>query len=207
MIDIDACWSCVAGLHRECYATLPLLEDGPGSTCCCETVRIVSDPQEKLGVGRPMLDPDDITDVKSTGRKRAAMVAPIFAGMVCEWAGLKYAGGGVQPLVGCLGTLITETKGSGERHHGPDKNVLNNSVGVNLHRICQNCHKRWHALNDAYYAPVRPDASEQYLPLAEHVSFAHDPITQASDEDTELSVDYWMTRTEKRGSYPIELPE
>jgi hypothetical protein len=183
-------------------------EDEPDALlCCCETVSLIPEPKERLGVGRPMLDPNDITDIKSTGRKRAAMVAPIFDGMVCEWAGLKYAGGGVQPIVGCLGTLITEAKGSGERHHGPDKNVLNNSVGVNLHRICQNCHKRWHALNDPYYAPVRPDASEQYLPLTEHVSFAHDPITQASDEDKDLSVDYWMTRTEKRGSYPVELPE
>jgi len=51
------------------------------------------------GVGRPMSEPSDIRDVTSTGRKRAAMMYPIFKDMVCEWAGLAKAGGGVEPII------------------------------------------------------------------------------------------------------------
>lgn len=36
------------------------------------------------------------------------------------------------------------------RHHGPDKNTLNNDTG-NVHRICHQCHNRWHARNDEGY--------------------------------------------------------
>jgi len=36
------------------------------------------------------------------------------------------------------------------RHHGPDKNTLNNEKG-NVHRICHSCHNRWHTLNDEDY--------------------------------------------------------
>ena len=32
--------------------------------------------------------------------------------MLCEWAGLRYAGGGVVPIVGCAGNVIVESKGS-----------------------------------------------------------------------------------------------
>lgn len=205
-MQIEVCWACVCGLHAECY-DMRMHDDAEESwfSCCCvedEPINL----EERRGVGRPMLNPEDVTDVKSTGRKRAAMVAPIFPGMLCEWSGLKYAGGGVQPIVGCNGTTIVEEKGSGERHHGPDKNVLNNSVGVNLHRICQSCHKRWHALNDQHYSGVRPEADQPYLPTDTEASFAHDPVTQASDEDYELSEAFWGTRTEKRGAYPIALP-
>jgi len=41
------------------------------------------------GRGRPMSEPSEITDIISTGRKRAAMMYPIFKDMVCEWAHLK----------------------------------------------------------------------------------------------------------------------
>jgi hypothetical protein len=33
------------------------------------------------------------------------------------------------------------------RHHGPDKNTMNNSDG-NVHRICAVHHNNWHAQND-----------------------------------------------------------
>lgn len=202
---IDACWSCRVGLHAECYD--PDWLDAGDIDCCCSRVEPLPAAVEKGSPGRPMLDPADITDIKSTGRKRAAMVAPIFTGMLCEWSGLRYAGGGVIPIVGCRGTEISDNKGKGDRHHGPDKNVLNNSVGINLHRICPNCHHRWHALNDPYYAAERPEAEEQYLPLPEHVSYAHDPLTLASEEEIELSEAHWATRSEKRGEYPFPAPE
>src|SRR5690606_19815102 len=118
--------------------------------------------------------PSEISDPLSTGRKRAAMLLPIMTGMVCEWAGLKWAGGGVQPIVGCRGNTLAEFKSNadrpegidsrGERHHGPDKAVLNNAVGRNLHAICSECHPRWHELNDPSYGTKRGDAHLQWLP-------------------------------------------
>jgi len=61
---------------------------------------------EKRDVGRPMAEPSDITDITSTGRKRAAMMYPIFKDMKCEWSGLRFAGGGVEPIIGCSGNII-----------------------------------------------------------------------------------------------------
>ncbi|MGS2592214.1 hypothetical protein [Streptomyces hebeiensis] len=62
----------------------------------------------------------------------------------CEWKLQKNCGGGNSPIVGCV-------KGKQEaRHHGPDKNTLNNDHG-NVHRICHTCHNRWHARNDEDY--------------------------------------------------------
>lgn len=56
----------------------------------------------------------------------------------------KNCGGGQFPIVGCLNGIQQA------RHHGPDKNTLNNERG-NVHRICHTCHNRWHTLNDENY--------------------------------------------------------
>lgn len=112
-------------------------------------------------VGRPQSDPSQMEDALSSGRKRAAEIAPIPVGMVCEWACLRYAGGGVEPIKGCVGNPATN------RHHGPDKNTLNNELGVNLHRICAHCHNRWHATNDKYYQGERPKDDTPWLPVGE----------------------------------------
>lgn len=56
----------------------------------------------------------------------------------------KNCGGGTMPIVGCLDGKQQA------RHHGPDKNTLNNERG-NVHRICHTCHNRWHTLNDPDY--------------------------------------------------------
>ena len=85
---------------------------------------------EEVRRGAPEKEGTSMKDVLSTGRKRAADAAPIEGGLVCEWAMLKEAGGGIEPIQGCPGNPATD------RHHGPDKSVLNNTVGVNLHRIC-----------------------------------------------------------------------
>jgi hypothetical protein len=62
----------------------------------------------------------------------------------CEWKLQKNCGGGKSPIIGCI-------DGRQEaRHHGPDKNTLNNDSG-NVHRICHRCHNRWHARNDPDY--------------------------------------------------------
>lgn len=69
---------------------------------------------------------------------------PFIEGGDCEWQGMKNCGGGKRPIVGCI-------DGKQEaRHHGPDKNTLNNETG-NVHRICHTCHNRWHARNDEGY--------------------------------------------------------
>ncbi len=89
-------------------------------------------------------DDSKLKDQQSTGRKRAAKMYPLAEGAPCEWQGKKNCGGGSNPITGCYsGTQQA-------RHHGPDKNTLNNEKG-NVHRICHNCHNRWHTDNDAGY--------------------------------------------------------
>ena len=211
-MNATACWACVVGLHEECYTPTPMDETPEFDRCCCHDKKADDDAKAFVNdVGRPMSAPGDVKDVTSTGRKRAAMVAPIFSGMLCEWAGLKYAGGGIQPMVGCRGNTIVDTKGGtsehkqGDLHHGPDKNTLNNSVGVNLHRICVDCHHRWHGLNDKGYGKRPESGDEQFLPIVDYVK--HDPDTIASEEDFELTEAWWRTRQEKRGAYPVALNE
>lgn len=116
-------------------------------------------------------------DPLSTGRKRAAQMYPIDVGMVCEWAGLKLAGGGVFPIVGCIG------RAASDRHHGPDKNTMNNAEG-NVHRICDHCHNTWHALNDPEYGP-RPDHTQPFIPKGQLGVdwFNHDSKTKATTEE------------------------
>jgi hypothetical protein len=127
-------------------------------------------------------DPSQYADPMSSGRKKAARVAPIKPGMICEWAWLAKAGGGVVPIIGCPG------RPASDRHHGPDKNTLHNNVGVNLHRICDWCHNQWHAKNDPFYGerPRNPDgsidATKPFIPEGTEV-LAHDPETRATDEE------------------------
>lgn len=93
---------------------------------------------------RTYKDDSALRDQQSTGRKRAAKMYPLDPEADCEWCMQKNCGGGDFPIVGCL-------SGKQEaRHHGPDKNTLNNEKG-NVHRICHFCHNRWHTLNDPDY--------------------------------------------------------
>lgn len=202
-LEIPVCWGCVVGLHHECYDPQSVETDGnivvTGTAddepfvelfvCCCSLRPAEVEPGEsieKRGVGRPVKELSEITDITSTGRKRAAMLYPIFPGMTCEWAWLKRAGGGIAPIVGCAGNKIHESRtGSdrGDRHHGPSKNVLNNSPG-NLHRICTFCHATWHQANDRYYSKPRPPADQEWLPDPQHgISYSHDPQTFAAEDE------------------------
>ena len=148
---------------------------------------------------------DDLSvrDIESTGRKRAVRLFPITDGMVCEWAGLKNAGGGVKPLVGCRGNKLSASKEvrevsgfkSAAVHHGPDKDTLNNNPG-NVHRICQFCHNRWHTLNDEYYPDKRPDTGP-FIPLNGEL-IPHDPDTQAEETDYFVTDAYWNMPKKKR---------
>lgn len=191
----DLCIGCRAGFHNECAAAW---DEEFEDECCCGGEIVFTPTGEVKGgaattqpgpLGLPAAQTDsgyiedgysglkDITEYKdpiSTGRKRAAEMYPIEAGMVCEWANLKFAGGGVKPIVGCIGRPATD------RHHGPDKNTMNNAPG-NVHRICAFCHNAWHGANDPYYGE-RPHQTLPFIPAGDLGKnwFAHDPNTKAT---------------------------
>lgn len=156
-----SCLACAAGYPREC------LQDPH-----CSKVKIDLETVE-IKRGGPRKEDELVTDPKSTGRKRAAVLLPLKDEhgnpYDCAWTGLKFAGGGEYPIIGCLGNPATN------RHHGPDKDTLNNDeVGRNLHRICTYCHNRWHGKNDNGY--------EAYVSLVGGLAFiqAHDQESKAS---------------------------
>lgn len=219
------CLPCKSGFHNECDLSWTLvLEDD--DECCCQGAfsvqlyleldaaveKILAEGGELTAGGSKVKDPDEIKDWESTGRKRAKEIAVVFEGDVCAWAFLKFAGGGVTPIVGCNGNRIyanPEDKSlRGDRHHGPDKNVLNNSLGVNLHLICTFCHNRWHALNDPFYAldpitkkAVRPRPGLHYNPDAPY--WPHDPVTRATELEYEQSEAWWALGKASRPEYPF----
>ena len=186
----DPCFACRAGFHHECHTWWHWDEE----SCCCggeikftatgeikhdgENASESSDREVDSGYIQDGYESNkDLADYKdpvSTGRKRAAEMYPISPGMVCEWAGLKKAGGGVVPIIGCLG------RPASDRHHGPDKNTMNNAPG-NLHRICDYCHNTWHAYNDPHYGE-RPPHTQPFVPV-DVEWFDHDPDTKASKEE------------------------
>lgn len=193
----DPCFSCRTGHHDECHT----LWHFDNVDCCCggeikfgptgevkndadsEGVYDPGDYGEEIDTGyikdgyESAKHLADYKDPISTGRKRAKEMYPISAGMVCEWAGLKRAGGGVVPITGCLG------RPASDRHHGPDKNTMNNAPG-NLHRICDHCHNTWHALNDPHYGE-RPAHTQPFIPSGELGTDwqPHDSETQATTEE------------------------
>ena len=199
------CPPCLVGLHEECYEII-IIEDSLLTDCCCQVESNVLTTMEtatRLIGGQKATE--DVTDIISTGRKRAAQLKPIIEGMICEWATLLYAGGGVVPIVGCLGTVLTKEKGKGVNtgniHHGPDKSTLNNS-DPNLHRICGVCHNRWHALNNPFYAVDRPsDPEEAFIPIS-GTSLIHDRHTVASADDLEYSELWWDINPKERKLIP-----
>lgn len=167
-LSSQICLACATGFHWEC----PSRED---NSCCCSE----SGPgftTETIRSG-PIKDDEDVTDPKSTGRKRAAVAYPIEEGMLCEWANLKAAGGGYYPIIGCHGRPAVA------RHHGPDKNTLNNNSG-NVHRICANCHNRWHTRNDPLY--------DEFFGTAEWRS--HDSSSIATVEEILRNEAYWLSK-------------
>lgn len=106
--------------------------------------------------GRRYKPDSAVTDQQSTGRKRAAKLYPLDEEADCEWKGKKAQGGGDKPIDGCLPWEWPDGKCKQlNRHHGPDKNTLNNEPG-NVHRIGPRCHNRWHSKNDPDYNPNKP---------------------------------------------------
>lgn len=186
------CLHCAAGFHDECES--PTASANIWSCCCPPETELVSSVR-----GGPTKEDDEVTDVESTGRKRAANAYPIEPGKtVCEWKGLKFAGGGVNPIIGCHNNLATD------RHHGPDKSTLNNSEG-NVHRICATDHNRWHTKNDDYYGD-RPPNGQPFLPR-EGTYKEHDSETKATLKEILENEVSWSLRSKNKEESETEGQE
>ena len=175
------CFYCQAGMHNLCII--------PADDMCCCTDEVIKIESSR---GGPLKNPEDMKDALSTGRKRAALAKPILPGMSCEWAYLAKAGGGVIPIMGCAGNDAAHI------HHGPDKDTTNNT-DLNLHRVCHECHNRWHSLNDAYYG-VRPPAGTPFVPT-ERIIVLHDPESKVEVKDIYEHELWWSTSPKNRKPY------
>lgn len=153
------CPSCLMGYTWEC------------AQGCSSSVEKTT---AAVSIEKPYRDKSKIKDLESTGRKRAAEMYPLKPDMPCEWRRLKFAGGGVVSIIGCSDGIAKN------RHHGPDKNTLNNEVG-NVHRICYNCHNRYHAANDRFYTVSRPAGDVPWIPSGELVP--HNKNEFATDQE------------------------
>ena len=147
----------------HCAAQFP----HPKTDICIDSEEVVK--SDIASAVRALKDASEMKDALSSGRKRAAELIPTeqLETMICEWALLKEAGGGVYPIKGCHGNKATN------RHHGPDKNTLNNERKKNLHAICAFCHNEWHAKNDGTYSGDRPEDDTPWLPSGDYK--LHDP--------------------------------
>lgn len=163
------CPPCQTSDHMMCTDV-----DAELMKCCCVAIR-ANAPVENAREFAGLKNAEDITDVQSTGRKRAARDFPISEGMICEWSYLKSAGGGVITILGCLENKATNI------HHGPDKNTLNNTSG-NVHRICAFCHNYWHGQNDKFYG-VRPAGTEPFIPIGDSKWTLPDKESRATLEE------------------------
>lgn len=208
----DVCLACKSSFHDECQQMWDaMLADN--QFCCCEGLFSLDGTVAGIGdLDDPMApeayfegytgskDLSAYSDPLSTGRKEAVKKYPIKPGMVCEWAWLQYAGGGVKPIIGCPGHPAEAV------HHGPDKNTMCNIDG-NVHRICAECHNRWHAANDEYYGerPTTPDgkidASVPFVPLG-MAPLPHDPITLAKDEEIHAEDKRRRDEARRHGTIP-----
>lgn len=149
-----ACPGCGRGFHEEC--------ENDGCNNCHENYEEVASTLRTVGgQGAPIKDASKVGDPYSTGRKRAAVMYPLFRTNPCEWRGKKNCGGGT-PIVGCVDGKQTD------RHHGPVKNPLRNEPG-NVHRICKPCHNRWHAINDPLYDEATYDKTRHSPEPAEEM--------------------------------------
>lgn len=180
------CIACQNGYYNEC-----LRPDEDGVACGVEQQTSLIDVETVIRErGGQIKTLEDITDVQSTGRKRAVLMFPINEGDICEWAGLLSAGGGVNAIIGCLDNLATNI------HHGPDKNTLNNKR-ENIHKICAHCHNYWHAVNDEFYGE-RPVGTEPFIPLDGNDWKLPDTETKATEEQLVQEMIYRSVRKDRR---------
>lgn len=181
-----SCTYCNVDMHELCFVS--------EGVCCCGGKGFTGDLEAIIRKPRGHQPGEALRDVLSTGRHRAAVAIPdtYFATEPeCAWARLAKAGGGPRPIIGCPGNIATD------RHHGPDKSVLNNELGINLHAICSWCHNRWHSVNDKFYLPPewkkgddpRPPNGNPWLPVVEYAD--HDDVTPATASVIKLHEKWW----------------
>jgi hypothetical protein len=142
---VNSFGSVSSSVQHDSSNSLEVEEDGTSAATGVGRTSIPNESRPGVPVRQINTYKDDanLKDQQSTGRKRAAEMYPLNREADCEWARQSNCGGN-KPIVGCV-------DGKQEaRHHGPDKNTLNNDSG-NVHRICHNCHNRWHATNDETY--------------------------------------------------------
>lgn len=162
-----SCSACGRGFHEECRTKCKLCH--PKKKAIVITGK-TSTSGEYLKRGKTA---EGLKDAASTGRKRAAELYPLDKSAPCEWRGKRNCGGGRNPIIGCVdGTQK-------HRHHGPVKDTTRNTSG-NVHRICTNCHTRWHERNDLEY-----DQREYGL-------LPHDP-EEATPEELVTNHMKWVT--------------
>lgn len=158
------CVNCVAGMH-----TLFCLTDGKCNEENANAEAEISSVENEEREANVYKDPI------STGRKRAAVLYPLKAGMVCEWAYRKNCGGGISPIMGCSGRPATHI------HHGPDKSTLNNER-ENISLVCNFCHNRWHVANDPFYPEPRPADNSEWLPTGGKKAVPEGAVIQRLDQ-------------------------
>lgn len=178
-------WEC--DTNGNCNSSGQQFYTGSTSSVSTDSVELQEDDvkESEYEYGQPLYEvqahkPEAaLKDQQSTGRKRAAEMYPLYRDLDCEWKGRKNCGGG-KPIVGCM-----EGKQQA-RHHGPDKNTLNNDVG-NVHRICHSCHNNWHALNDPgyifgrVYEPNSPVEANEFELMMEQVRRAGVKLKNVED--------------------------
>lgn len=154
-----ACLECAGGFHqlcenggcKGCHATQEAqtsedlaLEDG-GFRAVTEDELTKGGRLAKRRTKDRTKNDLTLKDPHSTGRKRAVTLhGHADPTQPCEWQGKANCGGGRFPILGCDSGVQENL------HHGPDKNTLNNER-QNIHKICSQCHNRWHTLNDPDY--------------------------------------------------------
>lgn len=137
------CIACLKGRKWECEYRGECSEHIPNTASSPEEIEspVGESPIREINTYK---DDAVLKDQQSTGRKRAAVMYPLDSEQDCEWKLKDKCGGGSYPIMGCRDGKQQA------RHHGPDKNTLNNDEG-NVHRICHTCHNRWHYRNDDEY--------------------------------------------------------
>lgn len=156
------CLSCAQGYIWECTNDPPCVISGADATPVDQKDRSTG---VRDGMKWSKAD-NEIRDLKSTGRKRAAVLYPLDASASCEWRNLRFAGGGLFPIPGCVAGTQKH------RHHGPVVLTTANIEG-NVHRICADCHNRWHGLNDPFI--------KEYMTTI--LWSPHDPNTELVSEE------------------------
>lgn len=142
---MSMCIDCAEGFPELCQAGGCKVEPEVTSLASLLAGDGFSEVTKKPRDSRRVKNDMNLKDPQSTGRHRAVAIhGKADPDEPCEWRGLANCGGGRFPILGCNSGVQENL------HHGPDKNTLNNER-INIHKLCSQCHNRWHTLNDVDY--------------------------------------------------------